>query len=828
MDGVIQKKYFIGKSKHGIWSSVYTYKPSSLEVRKLRGEIFAVICLQGPKDYDLPTVGNMLLDKFHETYFENKNDSCLLALEKANIELGRYLQKFLENDKAGDVGIDINFISMVVIKDLIYVVKLGGGKFMIYRHHELTDASELLRDPTMEGLIKEASLISQDNDVFFLGTNALTDELIKEELQEIAQNFNEQSLRNRLYKDESKIALIMVGLNIDRNQPELIDEVAKKEEDIGGKEEQTLGDLIEEENKQDTIIFEPNNVVESNEELPEAVMPEEVTPEEVTPEEVTPEEVIPQEVIPQEVKQETEGIQYPQEQETHVNNENKLKKNIFNFNLIKIKVWSFGKTIGNKIKGVFNRQKRFTPQSNILDKKEVPETILFPPQKTETQDLKTYQVILIKIKNGFIELLRGIKKLVWNNWLGFGNNDIYLKSSVARQRKWGLLVVLVCVVLALLYFSVQGLIESQNQKKALELAQLHLDNAEKIISEVNFQADILAKATGSSERKNAEIQKLQNAQNELELARTAEKLADDIIAQEKIIQSIKDKFEKIILLTSLDYIVDFAGKFPNANVVDLVGRNKVLYVIDNKYGKLYSLDYSGTITEIVDGLIEPRGLTMDDKGNLIVLDSETDKSIVFINPQSKSINRMSATSNSKLSGVSQIEFYVLSNKESRIYLLNNVEKSIQYYSRIGSSYSTLINRNTIEEITTAKDFQLFDGRIYLLMQKNMGLYRDYDKREDVINLVGLKENDNILSATAIFIDGTYIYVGDPVNKRILVFLKGTPDITFVAQYVYRGEDQEVFSDIKEIYADKDNGKIFVLTNSKIISLNLESINNFIL
>ena len=122
MDSVIQKKYFIGKSKPGTWSSVYTYKPSSQSIKDKRGEIFAAICLEGPKDYGLPTVGNMLLDKFHETYFENAQDTPLISLEKASTELGKYLQKFLENDSAGDVGIDLNFISMVIFNDLAYVV----------------------------------------------------------------------------------------------------------------------------------------------------------------------------------------------------------------------------------------------------------------------------------------------------------------------------------------------------------------------------------------------------------------------------------------------------------------------------------------------------------------------------------------------------------------------------------------------------------------------------------------------------------------------------------------------------------------------------------
>jgi hypothetical protein len=222
-------------------------------------------------------------------------------------------------------------------------------------------------------------------------------------------------------------------------------------------------------------------------------------------------------------------------------------------------------------------------------------------------------------------------------------------------------------------------------------------------------------------------------------------------------------------------------------------------------------------------------MTIDDKGNLIVLDSDPDKSLSIINPVSKSLSRMAATSDSKLNGVSQIEFYLLSSKDARLYLLNNGDKSLGYYSRTGSTtYGTLTKRNSMDEFSTAKDFNLFDGRIYLLMQKNLGLYRDYGQKEDKINIVGLKEEDSLLTATALYIDGSYIYVGDPANKRVLVFQKGTPDITLIAQYVYKGKDNSVFSDIKEIYADKDNNKIFVLSNSKIFVLDMNSLKDFIL
>jgi len=825
MDSVIQKKYFIGKSKPGTWSSVYTYKPSSQSIRDKRGEIFAAISLEGPKDYGLPTVGNMLLDKFHESYFENAQDTPLISLEKAAIDFGKYLQKFLENDSAGETGIDLNFISLVVFKDLVYAVGIGNGSLLIHRDGQITDVSEILKDPTMEGIIKEASFVTKANDVYFVGTPKTRTEIMHKEFSSVAEVFNEQSLRNHMYKDESQIAFMMVGVNIDRKKPELSKQVIKEEKPE--KPEVIVQEVIEE--KIPEVLSQVKTEEEGDETLADLLSRESTEQTELTSGKHFGQEI---ELLKEDELEKIDESLEKDEIETPIEQPEEAQEEVQEQDIDPLQIPP-KQGLFSRIKTIFSRKPKLNDLSAVTPSKEdmtYEQEATVPARTTASrlakQDLKTYQVVLIKIRNSTVNFLKSIKKLVWNNWLGFNNDDLYQKSAVARQRKWGLLIVLVLVVLALLYFSIQGLIESQNQKKIEDTAKLHLDAGVKIVTEVNAQADILAKASGNSERKAAELVKLTNAQTELDQADTVEKYKTEVTKQEGIIQSIKDKFDRIIPLLELSYLVDFAGKFPNANIIDMVWLNNKLYVIDAKYQKLYSVDYEGNVLEIISGLNNPRSITADDKGNLIILDSDPDKAIAFVDPVAKTITRMSATSNSKLSGVSQIEFYTLSSQESRIYLLNNTDKAIGYYSRTGSSYGTYVQRNTMDEFATAKDIEIIDDRIYLLMQKNLGLYRDYNKKEDTINVTGLKSGENLLSATALYVDGTYVYVADPTGKRVLVFTKGTPEIPLLAQYVYRGSDSTTFSDFKEINVDVYNNKIFVLSNSRIFVLDLGSVNSF--
>ena len=77
-EALIQKKYFIGTSSKDSWSSVYAYKPQNPEYREKRGEVFAAIQLKGPENFSLGTAGGLLLDRFHEAYFENEVKPKLL------------------------------------------------------------------------------------------------------------------------------------------------------------------------------------------------------------------------------------------------------------------------------------------------------------------------------------------------------------------------------------------------------------------------------------------------------------------------------------------------------------------------------------------------------------------------------------------------------------------------------------------------------------------------------------------------------------------------------------------------------------------------------
>jgi hypothetical protein len=112
------------------------------------------------------------------------------------------------------------------------------------------------------------------------------------------------------------------------------------------------------------------------------------------------------------------------------------------------------------------------------------------------------------------------------------------------------------------------------------------------------------------------------------------------------------------------------------------------------------------------------------------------------------------------------------------------------------------------------------------MQQDQGLYRDFNKLSDGIDVTGLKSGDNLLSASSLYVDGTNIYVADPSQKRVVVLIKDVKDIPLIAQFVYRGNAADGFSDCKKIVADAAAEKIFLLDNSKVYVMNMNKLLEF--
>lgn len=294
MTGTVTLKFHIGKEiRKGYLASVYNYRPRNEEILSRKGEVFAVLRLKTHPDFDLLTAGGILLDYFHETYFEMRESSTLLALEKTVISSGNHLAKLIERDeKVGETGIDMDLIAAAIIDDKVYFVNAGGSKVFIFRDGKSVDLTSALKDPTGEGLVEIASMALEPNDRLLLTTEAAADLISKSQAEKILEKFDLHEFPHKS-KSDHEHALMLIGYSVPEEQESSGSVVA---ESVVVQDEADPTEDIEEVEDQSQDLDDPKEDIElqTTEELEDAdaetALEEDLSSEELEEAEMTQEE----------------------------------------------------------------------------------------------------------------------------------------------------------------------------------------------------------------------------------------------------------------------------------------------------------------------------------------------------------------------------------------------------------------------------------------------------------------------------------------------------------------------------------------------------------
>lgn len=811
MSGNITKKYFIGKSSRtDEWASVYTYKPHSSEMKALRGEVFATISLKGPKDFSTSTAGNFLLDYFHESYFESDKENALEALNDSVHKTGKHLQKLIQNDKEANVGIDLDLLSIALVGDICYVVNMGVGHLYVFRDGNLTDLSSHLLDSTGEGVMKLGSFEMKSSDVYLLGTPTIDEQLEPDQLIDAAMEFSETQLKQVEFEDESRLALIMVGYNLNREESHNEFELHKniKEELVKNLEKVSAGEGLDPNNEVDVELSGKASIKTDNfdklDPLDEGFEIVDTFEEEPLAEEKT---------LTQRTREsysEEDGLEDFEEE---------LKEPVID--VLKGKLFGFI----DKVKERQRKEEYTQPKESreeMLAKKEEKLTI-------DSEDEKTYKVILAKIKAFGGRIGKVLKDTVWGEWFGMSRNDMYVRGSTQyRKRNMRFIGVVIIVVLGVLYFSITGILSSLDAKEKYREAEIHLKSAKTLVDDVDEIAPVKAKAESSDLGKQELFTKLTEAEDELSKIGDIEDLKKDAEELKIKISELRDLLNRTIALLNPTELIDFASSFPGSNTVDIDINNGEIFVADKEYGKIYRVSYTGgSPSELTSDLDQPRSISIDDNGDIIVLDANEDMGLSTVSIADGVVKRHAGTSTFRVGNITQIEFTDILG--GRVYGIDQSLKQVVYLSRAGDGYGIPQSRFSLDELSSGVDLSINDLKIYTLADINQGLYRFYNEVDDTPSLNGLESGENLYDASALFVDGVYVIIADPGNQRVLVFEKVNPntttEINLIGQYVYRG-DGDVFKNIKEIVADRANNKLFVLDGSKVYQLDLKELNQF--
>lgn len=244
-ESVSRKFYFSKEIQKGYLATVYNYKPRNENILARKGEVFAVLRLKSDPGFDLITAGGILLDYFHETYFEIQESSTLLALEKTVISSSKHLAKLIDNDnKVGKSGIEMDLLAMSIVDNVAYFVNAGSSSLKVLRQEELVDIKSALKDPSGEGLVEVASMELMPDDRLLISTDAVSKLLKKDQTEKMLKEFDIDEFPKK-EKNSFEHALMIVGYKIGEEQEEPPTAIVNPDED-----DKTLGELIASESEE--------------------------------------------------------------------------------------------------------------------------------------------------------------------------------------------------------------------------------------------------------------------------------------------------------------------------------------------------------------------------------------------------------------------------------------------------------------------------------------------------------------------------------------------------------------------------------------------------
>jgi len=147
-----------------------------------------------------------------------------------------------------------------------------------------------------------------------------------------------------------------------------------------------------------------------------------------------------------------------------------------------------------------------------------------------------------------------------------------------------------------------------------------------------------------------------------------------------------------------------------------------------------------------------------------------------------------------------------------IYLLDTANTTIWKYRRLRNSYSKASAWASSEKLKDAVSLAI-DGDIYVLLRD--GTIMNFRKGEAVKFTIKDQPTIALKSPTRIFTfaEAINLYVLDSQNKRVVVYSKGRDNIgRYQKQVIF---DSFKAGEIRDIYIDKDEQKLSVLTSDKI-------------
>ncbi|MDD3474836.1 MAG: hypothetical protein PHP08_02980 [Candidatus Dojkabacteria bacterium] len=280
-------------------------------------------------------------------------------------------------------------------------------------------------------------------------------------------------------------------------------------------------------------------------------------------------------------------------------------------------------------------------------------------------------------------------------------------------------------------------------------------------------------------------------------------------------------FDEGTELTDIEYVVDDSG-------------NEILIIADKGTGSVWEVSiYDRSKSRMADnnGIVKyPEYVDIGNEGDIFVYDSGVG---VIKAPESSSgwgaFETLTGVGLKNI-GIDNVgEFAVLTSSDN-LYYLDTVNARIVKSVNYGTGYSsTVVSVINDENFVNAHDF-FADFSIYVLTSGNDGVLRYSAGTYVPITITGV--NGTLGELTCGDTSGSMdygFYMFDQTNNRILKFEKPMDsyndklhpnELVLLNQYVYRGDNGEMWNNIKDIAIDQAEKYIYILDGNNVWRIGL--------
>jgi hypothetical protein len=408
--------------------------------------------------------------------------------------------------------------------------------------------------------------------------------------------------------------------------------------------------------------------------------------------------------------------------------------------------------------------------------------------------------------------------------------DGYKQRNLKAQRIKIVAVILICITS--IYLLTNLIITKKHEREIHEAVTEQMNTAENYLSDA--EEDIV------KDKSQAETS-LYSAKQILDSL--SEEISEEDSDRRDVLMSEYTDLEDTLLNrkavseedSSLVQFIDTRLKFgDDSSPTDIIlytddSQNEYLYISDAGNGAVFRVStYDKSFSKVPDesGLLKtPKYIDYGYDGVYVYDSTQGVLEAPFSDGFNTSFESLTGVKLRDLDDDSISEIAILTESDN-IYLLSNGEKAIIKSSKTGSGYGLTYSYVESDTFANAGDF-FSDFTIYVLRPGTDGLetyiysYIDLKYAYSPLTLTGLRTDFENL--TKGYTSGSLdfgLYVFDATQKRFVKFEKPdedrhTGELVLKNQYIYRGDEDNVFTDVKDFVVDPNEEYMYVLDGKTV-------------